>query len=124
MLCKKLSNCSGYGAIFETPLLPLAFEYTFWDERLPEILVSCGQPIAVADHPEYCPEEWNEHLCAALVAAQDELADLAKLRDPARFETILSGRVGMSGVYEAWKRLVALLTGRVYQGSHGSIHRS
>jgi hypothetical protein len=38
-------------------LVPLAFEYTFWDERLPEILVSCGQPIAVADHPEYCAEE-------------------------------------------------------------------
>ena len=75
-------------------------------------------------YPEYCAEEWNERLCAALVAAQDELADLAKLRDPARFETILSGRVGMSGVYEAWKRLAALLTGRVYQGSHGSIHRS
>jgi hypothetical protein len=30
----------------------------------------------------------------------------------------------MTGVYEAWKRLVALLTGRVYEGSHGSIHRS
>jgi hypothetical protein len=27
----------------------------------------------------------------------------------------------MSGVYEAWKRFVALLTGRVYEGSHGSI---
>jgi 1-acyl-sn-glycerol-3-phosphate acyltransferase len=102
-------------------LVPLAFEYTFWDERLPEILVSCGQPIAVADHPA---GEWNERLCTALVAAQDELAALAKLRDPARFETILSGRVGMTGVYEAWKRLVALLTGRVYEGSHGSIHRS
>ena len=73
-------------------LVPLAFEYTFWDERLPEILVSCGQPIAVAQYPEYCAEEWNERLCAALVAAQDELADLAKLRDPAHFETILSGQ--------------------------------
>jgi hypothetical protein len=80
--------------------VPLAFEYTFWDG------------------------EWNERLCVALVATEDEFAELAKLRDPMRFETILSGRVGMSGVYDAWKRLVALLTGRVYQGSHGSIHRS
>ncbi len=30
-------------------LVPLAFEYTFWDERLPEILISCGQPIEVTD---------------------------------------------------------------------------
>ena len=73
--------------------------------------------------PRILREEWNERLCAALAAAQDELAALAKLRDPARFETILSGRVGISGVYEAWKRLAALLTGRAYQGSHGSIHR-
>lgn len=64
---------------------------------------------------------FDKRLEAALAATQDELAPLAKLRNPERFETILSGRVGISGVYEAWKRCVALLTGRVYQGSHGSI---
>jgi 1-acyl-sn-glycerol-3-phosphate acyltransferase len=102
-------------------LVPLAIEYTFWDERLPEILVSCGQPVEVTDGEQHSVEEWNDRLEAALAATQDELAALAKLRDPARFETILSGRVGTSGVYEAWKRLVALLTGRVYEGSHGNI---
>ena len=103
--------------------LPLAFEYTFWDERLPEILINCGQPIEVNDGHLYSNEEWSERFSAALATTQDELATLAKLRDPARFETILSGRVGISGVYETWKRLLALLTGRAYQGSHGSIHR-
>jgi 1-acyl-sn-glycerol-3-phosphate acyltransferase len=102
-------------------LVPLALEYTFWDERLPEILVSCGQPVEVTDGELHSVAEWNDRLAAALDATQDELAALAKLRDPARFETILSGRVGISGVYEAWKRFVALLTGRVYEGSHGSI---
>ena len=102
-------------------LVPLAFEYTFWDERLPEILVSCGQPLEVTDGKLHSAAEWNQRLEAALTATQDELAALAKLRNPERFETILSGRVGMSGVYEAWKRCAALLTGRVYQGSHGSI---
>jgi hypothetical protein len=29
----------------------------------------------------------------------------------------------MSGVYDGWKRLLALLSGRVYQRSHGSIRR-
>jgi 1-acyl-sn-glycerol-3-phosphate acyltransferase len=102
-------------------LVPLAYEYTFWDERLPEILVSCGQPLEVTDGKQYSVAEWNHRLASALTATQDELAALATLRDPARFETILSGRVGISGVYEAWKRFVALLTGRVYEGSHGSI---
>jgi 1-acyl-sn-glycerol-3-phosphate acyltransferase len=104
-------------------LVPVALEYTFWDERLPEILVSCGQPIEISDARLESSEAWNDRLAVALNATQDELATLATLRDPAHFETILSGRVGISGVYEGWKRLLALLSGRVYQGSHGSIHR-
>ena len=102
-------------------LVPMAAEYTFWDERLPEILICCGQPIKV--NQQLSAEEWNERLCAALAATQDELAAFAKLRDPANFETILSGRVGIGGVYEGWKRLLALITGRAYQASHGSIPR-
>ncbi len=102
-------------------LVPLAFEYTFWDERLPEILVSCGQPIEVAEGRS--TEEWSEHLATALADTSDELAALSMLRDPERFETILSGRIGISGIYEGWKRFTAFMTGRDYQGSHGGIHR-
>ena len=102
-------------------VMPLAFEYTFWDERLPEILLSCGQPIDIADGREHTASEWSERFTAAMAATQDELASLAKQRDPALFTVVLSGRVGISGVYEAWKRFRALLTGSVYQGSHGSI---
>jgi 1-acyl-sn-glycerol-3-phosphate acyltransferase len=104
-------------------LVPLAFEYTFWDERLPEILISCGQPIHVSDGRLQSADEWSDQLAIALAATQDELAVLTKLRDPERFTTVLAGRVGVSGVYETWKRLLALLSGRVYQGSHGSIRR-
>jgi 1-acyl-sn-glycerol-3-phosphate acyltransferase len=102
-------------------LVPLATEYTFWDERLPEILMCCGKPIEVVGRRS--TEEWSERLAAGLADAQDELAALAMLRDPDRFETVLTGRVGISGVYETWKRLSALLTGRAYQASHGSIRR-
>jgi 1-acyl-sn-glycerol-3-phosphate acyltransferase len=102
-------------------VVPLAFEYTFWDERLPELLASWGQPIEIADDGLHSRAEWSERLALGLATAQDELAALARMRDPARFETVLSGRVGVSGVYEGWKRLRALLSGQVYQGSHGSI---
>jgi 1-acyl-sn-glycerol-3-phosphate acyltransferase len=103
-------------------LVPLAFEYTFWNERLPNMLIGCGHPI-MADGGQLSATEWSEHLTAALANTQDELAALSMLRDPKRFETIVNGRVGVSIVYDAWKRLRALLTGRVYQGSHGSIGR-
>jgi 1-acyl-sn-glycerol-3-phosphate acyltransferase len=105
-------------------LLPLAIEYTFWDERLPEILVSCGQAIEVSEGRQHSATEWNNLMATAMTATQDELAALAALRDPALFTTILTGRVGVGGVYESWKRLRARLSGRVYQGSHRSIRRS
>jgi 1-acyl-sn-glycerol-3-phosphate acyltransferase len=104
-------------------LVPLAMEYTFWDERLPEILISCGEAIKIADGRLRNTAEWSEQLAAGLADAQDELAALSKLRDPALFTTILSGGVGVGAVYDAWKRLLALLGGRAYQGSHGSIRR-
>ncbi|MGC2398987.1 MAG: lysophospholipid acyltransferase family protein [Acidobacteriaceae bacterium] len=120
------SGLAALGARFGAcTLVPLAAEYTFWDERLPEILLCCGQPIeAGGDGQPHSSEEWNERLAGALANTQDELAGLAKLRDGTRFETVLSGRVGVSGVYEGWKRLLSAVTGRAYQGSHGSIHRS
>src|SRR5882757_9386597 len=61
-------------------LVPLAIEYTFWDERLLEILVSCGQPLEVTDAELHTAAEWNQRLEAALAATQDELALLVKLR--------------------------------------------
>jgi 1-acyl-sn-glycerol-3-phosphate acyltransferase len=104
-------------------LVPLAIEYTFWDERLPEIRISCGDAIKIPDGLQHSATEWSSQLAAGLAATQDELAALSKLRDPALFTTILSGRVGIGAVYDAWKRLLALLSGRVYQGSHRSIRR-
>lgn len=104
-------------------LLPLAIEYTFWDEPLPEVLISCGQAIDVPDGRLHSAAEWSDRLTAAMSATQDELAVLAAVRDPALFTTILSGRVGVEGVYGLWKRLRARLSGRPYQASHGSIHR-
>jgi 1-acyl-sn-glycerol-3-phosphate acyltransferase len=102
-------------------VVPLAVEYTFWNERLPEILLCCGKPIEVSEGRIQSAEEWSAQAGIALTDTQNELAALAMLRDASRFETVLTGRIGISGVYEAWKRLCSLVTGRTYQGSHGSI---
>ena len=104
-------------------LMPLAFEYTFWDERLPELLVSCGRTITVTDGAMHTTAEWSDQLATALAETQDELAALAKLRDPNRFSTLLAGGIGVGSLYDAWKRLIAALSGRTYQGTHGSIRR-
>ncbi len=105
----------------ECTVVPLALEYTFWDERRPEALALVGEPLTIADGSARTAEAWHAELLRSMAAAQDELAALAMLRDPARFTAVLRGRAGVGGVYEAWKRTQARLTGRHYAPEHGSI---
>ncbi len=102
-------------------VVPLALEYTFWDERRPEALALVGEPLTVTDGAAGSADAWQTELLRAMTAAQDELAALAMTRDAARFATVLSGKVGVGGVYELWKRAQAHLSGRPYVPGHGSI---
>lgn len=95
-LVSRLDSCT---------VVPLAIEYIFWDERLPEILALCGDPITIAKGGTRPANEWNTRLAAAMAAAQDELSRLAALRDPSRFQTVISGSAGMTGLYGGWKRM-------------------
>lgn len=93
--------------------VPLAVEYTFWDERQPEALIRFGAPVAAANAT-------HETLRDALTTAMDALAGEAIARDGAAFETLISGASGVGGVYDAWGRAKALLAGRRFEASHGA----
>jgi 1-acyl-sn-glycerol-3-phosphate acyltransferase len=101
-------------------VVPIAIEYTFWDERLPEVLVNVGEPIT-------CRAEEGAAIAAqlerSLEQTLDELAALGMARDPKGFRTLLAGASGTGGIYELWQRLRAAVTGREYSGEHGSIRR-
>lgn len=99
-------------------ILPLAVEYPFWTERLPEALVAFGPPLAPEAGGD--PRVWQERLSTALEATQDRLAAAACSRDPRRFRTLLSGRAGVGGPYDAWRALVARLRGRRFDPAHAS----
>jgi 1-acyl-sn-glycerol-3-phosphate acyltransferase len=92
-------------------LLPLALEYPFWEERLPEALARFGEPVSLADAGMRAAD-WTEVLAANLESAQDHLAADARTRDPARFEVLLGGEAGAGGVHDAWRRLKSRLRGR------------
>lgn len=96
-------------------VLPLAIEYTFWDERLPETLLEFGRPIRVGDHSA---DELEMHLLQALAAAQDSLEQKAMARNPAAFSLLSSGAAGTGGMYALGKRLVSALLRRPYQPDH------
>jgi hypothetical protein len=101
-------------------VVPFAVEYPFWSERCPEALAAFGPAVRVADAPGRSADEWTAVLARGLEATQDRLAAAAMARDPAAFTTLLTGRVGVGGVYDAVRRLGARLRGeRRFDVSHG-----
>jgi len=97
--------------------VPVAMEYAFWDEKLPEILINIGEPLEIGDGSMEDARTWTNLLSYATAATLDELAMLAIERDPGAFETVLSGT---GGGYEFWKRLGCALTGSIYYHGNGS----
>lgn len=104
--------------------VPIAIEYTFWNERLPEILINIGEPLEIADGALEQAHTWTNLLSYGTAATLDELALLAIERDPAAFETILSGASGIGGIYELWKRLSAVIAGQAYISGHDRIRNA
>ena len=101
-------------------VVPLALEYTFWNERLPEALVRFGPPVAVTEYPGRTPAAWTQHIATCLEETQDALATAARRRDPAAFTTVVGGQAGVAGVYGRWQRLAAWWRGRPFQAEHGT----
>jgi 1-acyl-sn-glycerol-3-phosphate acyltransferase len=94
-------------------VLPMAVEYTFWDERLPEVLLHFGEPIEGNGSTGM-----EDKLEAGLVEVMEQLRVKVEARDPAGFAVIATGRVGVGGFYQTGQRLLARLRGRKYQAEH------
>lgn len=100
-------------------VLPLALEYPFWDERLPEALVHWGAPILVEEGHALPASAWTERVTAALTATCDELAAAVILRRPEAFRVVLRGAAGIGGVYDLWRSAVARVRGGAFRPQHG-----
>jgi 1-acyl-sn-glycerol-3-phosphate acyltransferase len=93
-------------------LLPLALEYPFWSDPLPEALARFGEELAVEDTGMRA-HDWTEVIAARLEAAQDALAAEALARDAAHFEVIQgAGAATGGGVRDAWRRFRETLRAR------------
>ena len=97
--------------------IPLALEYPFWTERLPEALCRFGEPLWAEDGGSVA--SWQARLEERLASTMDELAAEAMARDPGRFDLILRGRSGVGGVYDWFRRARAASRGQRFQPEHG-----
>jgi len=100
--------------------LPMASEFVYWEERLPEILVRFGEPIEVGASTETRDaESWTSLFEQNLEAVQDSLATEAQRRDPNEFETIVRGRAGQGGIYDWYRAVRAKLLRETFVREHG-----
>jgi 1-acyl-sn-glycerol-3-phosphate acyltransferase len=110
----------GLGALAaRTPgvlVVPLAIEYTFWDERLPETLLRFGWPVRL--EAGLSTDAASERLESALVETMEELKGAAMRRDASAFRVLLRGGRGTGGVYGIRRRLGGLFTKRPVQVDH------
>jgi 1-acyl-sn-glycerol-3-phosphate acyltransferase len=104
----------GLGALAaRTPgvtLLPLAIEYTFWDERLPETLLRFGEPVHVPS--DTSTDAATQLLETSLAVVMQELKAYTMARDASAFRVLLSGARGTGGFYGLGRRLRALVMRR------------
>ncbi|MDX1385840.1 MAG: lysophospholipid acyltransferase family protein [Thermoanaerobaculia bacterium] len=104
--------------------LPLALEYPFWDERLPEALARFGDPVPARELTSLPPDTVTLRLAQALAATQRDLAEEAIGRDPRAFRSLLQGRVGVGRIYDSWQAAVARVRGRPFDPAHASVVRA
>jgi hypothetical protein len=102
----------------EATLVPAAFEYPFWGERGAEALVRFGEPMGAGELAHRPRDERLAFLEARLTETMDALALDALSREPSRFETVVSGARGVGGIYDGWRRLLALWRGESWNGGH------
>ena len=100
--------------------VPVALEYPFWNERLPECLVRFGEPVGAGARDV---AGIHAALTAGLERTLDELAALAIARDPASFEALVAGRAGAGWLADLPQRLRARLAGRRFDAAHAGVGR-
>lgn len=106
----------------QVPLIPLAVEYTFWDERLPETLLHAGAPLHI--NPQRNTADTTTALETALETCMNALQQSAISRDPTHFQILFSGARGTGGVYGLIRRFTSLLRGAPPQLDHTRRHDS
>jgi 1-acyl-sn-glycerol-3-phosphate acyltransferase len=102
--------------------LPMATEFVFWEERLPEILVRFGEAVEVqrCGATPLTHDEWTGLFALKLAAAQDALSLEAQRRNVSDFKTLLCGGSGQGGVYDLWRALKATIRGETFSKEHGN----
>jgi len=106
----------------EAVLVPLAMELTFWNESSPAAFLQFGAPISPRRGES--PAELTARCARELERTLDDLSAQVVQREPEAFESLLSGRSGVGGIYDVWRRLLSWLRLRPARLEHEPQRRS
>lgn len=98
-------------------VIPLAIEYTFWNEKTPEVLLRFGQAIET-DGSSRRHSQWTTFMEEKLAQTMDELAQHSIKRSPKGFKSLVEGKVGVGGIYDLWRGFTARLRGQRFSARH------
>ena len=102
--------------------LPLAIEYTFWEERLPEILLAWGTPLFTDEHAQSRGVDgWTSAFELTMQDTQDALAAAAQRRSAEEWETLARGRVGTTALYDLTRWARARISGEAFSAEHSRV---
>jgi hypothetical protein len=109
-------------SVAPTVFLPLAIEYSFWEERSPEVLVAFGTPLFTQQHQNSCgADDWTAAFESGLEAAQTALADASQRRDANEWQTLLRGSSGTTAIYDTWRRIRSAMRGEEFRKGHSAL---
>ena len=100
----------------EAVVLPLAMEYTFWNESKPEVLLRFGAPVCLP--PEASVAEWQRALEDSLTTTMDQLASASMSRDGNASVQLFSGTAGAGRRYAPRRRRRAARAGPAISARH------
>ena len=99
--------------------LPLALEYSFWNESQPEALMRFGTPVEAGLAVTGADvQDRNATLEVALAETMDVLAAESISRNPALFRPLLQGTAGVGGIYDVYRRSRAFVRGDRFDPRH------
>ncbi len=104
--------------------VPGAVEYTFWEERKPELLIWFGKPLFVASIPQATKSAWADELTGRLRDAQGQLAQASIARNAEAFEVLSGGRTGSFFIYDLWRKMTGWACGRPVEVEHSGKFKS